>query len=120
MEIPVLFRRCGMNRPLCIGSLLVVFSGFLTVNAQAQFFPLIESAVVDYGSKTLTISGKNFGTGPTVTLSTLPFSVRSANSGQIVVNFPATSPPSSFAPGDYFLQVVFANESFAVFAVTLG
>jgi hypothetical protein len=76
--------------------------------------------VVNYNGKTLTISGTNFGTSPTVTLGTVLLGVQSATATQIVANFPPASPPSNFAPGDYFLQVVFANKTVTIFDVTLG
>lgn len=102
----------------------LLISAFLTlaVNAPAQAtgFPLIISATVDYTHKTLTITGQNFGSSPTITLDSLTFPTLSSASSQIVGNFPSGSPPSSFTPGTYFLTLQFRNQLPAVFAVAIG
>jgi len=45
---------------------------------------------------------------------------QSATPTQVVATFPASSPQSGFAPGDYFVKVTFLNGSLAIFAATLG
>ena len=99
---------------------MFVIATVLAADARAQGFPLINSAVVNYGPKTLTISGTSFGLNPAITLGTVPLGRQSATSTQIVAIFPDPSPPSALAPGDYFLKVIFSNGSLAVFTVTLG
>jgi hypothetical protein len=95
---------------------------FLPSPADADFdsFPIINSAVVDYGNKTITISGANFGLGPVITLGGVTLAVQTATSTQLVANFPAASPPSGFTPGTYFLKVKFNSDDPAFFVVALG
>jgi outer membrane lipoprotein-sorting protein len=101
---------------LCIFSLLEIFSPA----TQAGGLPLVISATVDYAHNTLTISGQNFGSGPTVTLDALAFPTQASASSQIVANFPSSRAPSSFTPGTYFLTLTFKNQLPAVFAVDIG
>ena len=54
-----------------LGSLLAW--GLLLPLATAAGLPLILSATVDYTSKTLTITGQNFGSNPVVTLDNVNF-----------------------------------------------
>jgi collagen triple helix repeat protein/IPT/TIG domain-containing protein len=96
---------------------------FLSSLARAQSFPIINSAVVDYGNKTITIVGTNFELDPVVTLGGVTLAVQTATSTQVVATFPSASPPSGFTPGTYSLNLSFSpegNEDSAVFAVALG
>ena len=88
--------------------------------AQAAGLPLVISATVDYSRNTLTISGQNFGSNPTVTLDSLVFPTQTPGSSQIVANFPSSKAPSSFTPGTYFLTVQFKNQLPTIFAVDIG
>ena len=81
-----------MNRVLPAAAAFVLLAGLAAIT-YAQGVPLITSAVVDYGSKTLKISGTQFGTGPTVTLGSMALTVQSTTSTQIVAVFPASQPP---------------------------
>ena len=106
-------------------SLTAMFiSAFLTVAvgvpAEAAGLPLIISATVNYSQNTLTITGQNFGSSPTVTLDSMTFPTMSSASNQIVADFPNSTPPSSFKPGTYFLTVAFKNQLPTVFAVDIG
>jgi hypothetical protein len=94
--------------------------GLVTTRAQAAGLPLVISATVDYTHKTVTITGQNFGSSPTVTLDSMTFMTMTAASKQIVADFPNTSPPSSFTPGTYFLTVTFRNQFPTIFAVDIG
>lgn len=87
---------------------------------QSGSFPIINSAVVDYGSNTITITGTNFGSGPVVTLGGVALTVQQTSSTQIAATFPSASPPSGFTPGTYFLNVTFDPQGFAIFFVALG
>lgn len=98
----------------------LILVGFVTPRAQAAGLPLVISATVDYTHKTVTISGQNFGSSPTVTLDSITFPTMSAASKQIVADFPITAPPSSFTPGTYFLTVTFRNQLPTIFAVDIG
>lgn len=86
-------------------------------------FPFIESVTVDNsGNGALTISGHNFCTTPTpsVTLADTPLSVQSGfTATQIAASFPAQTPLSSFKTGSYFLSVS-CGWTFAIFEVAIG
>src|ERR1700747_2898485 len=87
---------------------LGIFHGLLLVGlmasaAHAQFLPEINSAVVNYTSKTITLTGTKFGLGPMVNFDAMPLNVQTATATQIVAAFPSASPPSNFTPGTYFL-----------------
>jgi hypothetical protein len=102
----------------------MLISAFLAVAvstpAQATGFPLIVSATVDSTLNTLTITGQNFGSSPTITVDSLPFPTpSSASSTQIVGSFPSGKPPSSFTPGTYFLTLKFTNQYPAVFLIDI-
>src|SRR5438105_1906188 len=84
--------------------------------------PAINSVVVNYTLNNLTISGVNLlGSDSagvySVTLhgapagNTILMVQPSSTADKIVANFPAASPASSFAPGDYFLDVVFLEKT---------
>jgi len=75
---------------------------------------------VDYAHNTLTISGQNFGSNPSVTLDALAFSTQSSGNSQIVANFPSGRAPGSFTPGTYFLTVTFKNQLPTIFGVAIG
>ena len=92
----------------------------LTRAARAQSIPVIDSAVVNHTNSTMTITGVNFGLRPAVTLGGVSLTAKTDTSTQIVVAFPAASPPSGFIPGTYFLEVTFSNGTIFVFAVSLG
>jgi hypothetical protein len=99
---------------------ILVLTGLATPNAQAAGLPVVISATVDYTHKTVTITGQNFGSSPTVTLDSMTFPTMSSASKQIIADFPNTSPPSSFTPGTYFLTVTFRNQLPTIFAVDIG
>jgi hypothetical protein len=94
--------------------------GLLSSGSQAAGLPLVISATVDYTHNTLTISGQNFGSNPSVTLDSLAFTTQSSASSQIVANFPSGKAPSSFTPGTYFLTVTFKNQLPTIFGVDIG
>lgn len=98
----------------------IIFFGLGDSPTQAAGLPLVISATVSYTQNTLTITGQNFGSNPTVTLDSLTFPTQSTASSQIVADFPNSSPPSSFMPGTYFLTVTFKNQLPSVFAVDIG
>jgi hypothetical protein len=99
---------------------LTALLGLISLGAQAAGLPLVISATVDYTHNTLTISGQNFGSSPTVTLDALAFPAQSSASSQIVANFPSGKAPSSFVPGTYFLTVTFKNQLPTIFGVDIG
>jgi hypothetical protein len=99
---------------------LTALLGLISVGSQAAGLPLVISATVDYSHNTLTISGQNFGSNPTVTLDALAFSTQSSGSSQIVANFPSGKVPASFVPGTYLLTVTFKNQLPTIFAVDIG
>ena len=99
---------------------VVVCLGVIAAPALAAGLPLVISATVDYTHGTLTISGQNFGSAPTVTLDSLAFPTQSSASAKIVANFPSGRAPSSFVPGTYFLTVQFRNQLPSIFAVDIG
>lgn len=113
-QIDRIQRVCGL-----FGALLALF-GVLSSPAQAVGLPLVISATVDYTHATLTIIGQNFGSSPTVTLDAMIFPMQSASSSQIVANFPANNPPSSFAPGTYFLTLQYRNQLPSIFTADIG
>ena len=82
--------------------------------------PLVISVTVDYTHSTLTITGQNFGSSPTITVDSLTFPTSSSSSSQIVGNFPSGVAPSSFTPGTYFLTLRFTNQLPAAFTVDIG
>src|SRR5437762_12871378 len=82
--------------------------------------PLVISVTVDYTHSTLTITGQNFGSSPTITVDSLTFPPSSSSSNQIVGNFPSGVSPASFTPGTYFLTLKFTNQLPAVFTVDIG
>ena len=95
--------------------------GLLSSGSDAAGLPLVISATVDYTHNTLTISGQNFGSSPSVTLDALAFPAQiPSSSSQIVANFPSGKAPSSFTPGTYFLTVTFKNQLPTIFGVDIG
>jgi hypothetical protein len=88
--------------------------------ARASGLPLVINATVDYNHGTLTIGGQNFGSNPVVTLDNVSIPTVSGASNQIVASFPTGRPPSSFAPGTYFLLVTYKNQLPSVFEVAIG
>ena len=94
--------------------------GLLSFGSRAAGLPLVISATVDYTHNTLTISGQNFGSHPSVTLDALAFPTQSSASSQIVANFPGGKTPSSFTPGTYFLTVTFKDQLPTIFGVDIG
>src|SRR5947208_7068323 len=82
--------------------------------------PLVISVTVDYTHSTLTITGQNFGSSPTITVDSLTFPTSSSSSNQIVGNLPSGVSPASFTPGTYFLTLKFTNQLPAVFTVDIG
>jgi alpha-tubulin suppressor-like RCC1 family protein len=102
-----------------LGLLLLLGIG-LTLGGEARGTPgpagpaLITSAAAD--ASLLTVSGSNFGTGPTVTLGGTSLVVTSSSSSQIK----ATLPPG-INPGSYLLIVTSGTVlTTAVFEVTIG
>ena len=98
----------------------IIFFGLGYPPAQAAGLPLVISATVNYTQNTLTVSGQNFGSNPTVTLDSLTFPTQSTASSQIVADFPSSAPPSSFTPGTYFLTVTFKNQLPVIFTIDIG
>jgi Protein of unknown function (DUF1566)/Collagen triple helix repeat (20 copies)/IPT/TIG domain len=109
-----------MNRFLGFFVSLIASLGVVSAPAQAAGLPLVVSAAVNYTNGTLTITGQNFGSSPSVTLDSMTFPTLSVASSQIVANFPAGSPPSSFTPGTYFLTMQFPRQLPAIFTVDIG
>jgi hypothetical protein len=109
-----------MNKFYSLIAMAIALMGAVSTPAKAQSFPLVVSATVDYNHKTLTISGKNFGKSPIVTLDAIAFQTKSSAVNQVVANFPSDKAPSSFLPGTYFLTLVFKNQLPAIFAVDIG
>lgn len=98
----------------------LLLTGLIAPEAQAAGLPVVISAAVDYTHKTVTITGQNFGSSPTVTLDAMTFPTITTGNKQIVADFPTTSPPSSLTPGTYFLTVTFRNQFPTIFAVDIG
>ena len=98
-----------MIRILALLLSTLVLAGLAAPSAQAAGLPVIISATVDYTQKTVTISGQNFGSSPTVTLDSMTFPTMTAASKQIVADFPNRTPRSCFTPGRYFLTITFRN-----------
>ena len=109
-----------MKKVLCFIFGAIPSLGLGSLPAHAAGLPLVISATVDYTHGTLTISGQNFGSAPTVTLDSLTFPAQSASSSQVVANFPSGRTPSSFTPGTYFLAVTFRNQLPTIFGVDIG
>jgi pSer/pThr/pTyr-binding forkhead associated (FHA) protein len=109
-----------MNKFFGLVAMAIALMGAMSAPANAQSFPLVVSATVDYHHRTLTISGKNFGKSPLVTLDAIAFQTKSSAANQVVANFPSDKAPSSFAAGTYFLTLVFKNQLPAIFAVDIG
>src|ERR1700733_12191624 len=106
-------------RNVVIFALLV--SGYMAGAGDASAASLVLSAKVNYTTKQLTISGSGFPSAPTaIFLGTVALSLASWTSTGIVANFPAATPPSSFAAGGYILLIEFGSQSFAGFDMTLG
>jgi hypothetical protein len=104
--------------------LALVFTALLGLSSfgvRAAGLPLVISATVDYAHNTLTITGQNFGSSPSVTLDSLAFPAQTpSSSSQIVANFPSGKAPGSFTPGTYFLTVTFRNQLPTIFGVAIG
>lgn len=110
-----------MKRPLLDFALSFLCLTATSITAMAATpSPVINSAVINYTSNMLTISGSNFGSVATVTLANTALAVQSSSLAQIVAAFPSSAPPSSLAPGTYSLTVSFSNGKSAVFDVSLG
>jgi hypothetical protein len=110
-----------MKRLICATLVLLSLLPHAATSVHAQSgSPMITSAVVDYGNRTLTINGTNFGASPAIKLGNVTLAVQAATATRIVAAFPATSPPADFTPGTYFLSVTFGNNRVAVFTVALG
>ena len=109
-----------MNRLVALLTAVIASLGLISSQAQAAGLPIVISATVNYGQNTLTITGQNFGSSPTVTLDSLTFPTQSSAGSQIVANFPTGTPPSSFTPGTYFLTVVFKNQLPVIYTVDIG
>jgi hypothetical protein len=108
----------GLLRLMILG---VVILGSAATRVEAAGLPVVISATVDYRHNTLTISGQNFGSYPSVPLDSLAFTAQSPSSGtQIVANFPSGKASSSFTPGTYFLMVTFKNQLPTIFGVDIG
>jgi collagen triple helix repeat protein len=88
--------------------------------AHAAGLPLVVGATVDYAHNTLTITGENFGTSPSVTLDAKTFATLSAASNQIVASFPTGTTATGFTPGSYYLTLQFKNQVPAIFEVDIG
>jgi hypothetical protein len=111
----------GVNTMRIFAALgMTALLGLFSFRAHAAGLPVVISATVDYTHNTLTISGQNFGSHPSVTLDALAFTTQSSGSSQIVANFPGGKAPSSFTPGTYFLTVTFKNQLPTIFGVDIG
>lgn len=99
--------------------LSLLFLGAAAAQAQSGS-PVVMSGVIDYGNKTITISGANFGSSPTIKLGGVTLTAQTTTPTKVVASFPAASPPSHFTPGTYFLSIIFSNGRIAVFAVAMG
>src|ERR1700760_4986081 len=109
-----------MSKVLSFIAALIALVGFDSLPAHALGLPVVISATVDYTHNTLTISGQNFGSSPSVTLDALSFPAQSSSSNQVVASFPSGRVPSSFTPGTYFLTVTFKNQLPTIFGVDIG
>jgi hypothetical protein len=69
-----------MTRILALFLSTLVLFGLLAPGARAAGLPVIISATVDYLHKTVTITGQNFGSSPTVTLDSMTFPTMTAAS----------------------------------------
>jgi len=98
-------------------AVVLIFSGLLTIQAYAVSAPTIVSAVANFQTNQLTITGSNFGTGvPKVTLDGSQLQVVS-NSGKSVV----AALPTGTNPGGYLLTLTNKDSGLKVaFDVTLG
>ena len=76
-----------MTRTLASLLSTLVLLGLVAPRAQAAGLPIVISATVDYTDKTVTISGENFGSSPTVKLDSMTFPTMTAASKQIVADF---------------------------------
>src|SRR5450631_113015 len=108
-----------VQRLTWIGGVIAAL-GLVGASAQAAGLPLIVSATVNYTAKTLTITGQNFGSSPSVTLDSMTFPTMTSSGSQIVADFPNSTPPSSLTPGTYFLTVQFKNQLPSIFTVNVG
>src|SRR5450631_566299 len=108
-----------VQRLTWIGGVIAAL-GLVGASAQAAGLPLIVSATVNYTAKTLTITGQNFGSSPSVTLDSMTFPTMTSSGSQIVADFPNSTPPSSLTPGTYFLTVQFKNQLPSIFTVDIG
>jgi hypothetical protein len=130
MTIPIPFARMGaifsappVSNRLRLAAVMVgaiALLGTTSPPAQAAGLPLVISATVDYTHNTLTISGQNFGSAPSVTLDSQAFPTQSSASSQIIASFPSGKATSSFTPGTYFLTLQFKNQLPSVFTVDIG
>jgi len=104
-----------------LSALLISVFLALAVSAPAQAgFPLILSATVDYTHNTMTITGKNFGSSPTIIVGSVTFPTPSSVSSNLIVgSFPSGMPASQFTPGTYFLTLQFTNQYPVVFWVDI-
>jgi hypothetical protein len=110
-----------MKRLICTTLVLLSLLTHAAPSAHAQSgSPMITSAVVDYGNRTLSINGTNFGASPAIRLGNVTLAVQAATATRIVAAFPAASPPADFTPGTYVLSVTFGNNRTVVFTVALG
>src|SRR5271166_5910935 len=109
-----------MNRLNGFVAGVIASLGLISSPVQAAGLPVVISATVNYTNKTLTITGQNFGSSPTVTLDAMTFPTQSSGSSQIIADFPTSTPPSRFPPGTYFLTLQFKNQQSAVFEVDIG
>jgi hypothetical protein len=114
--------RRALRRPRQVGVMraFIAALSFACAATQAAGLPLIVSATVNYTQNTLTITGQNFGSSPSVTLDSLAFTTVSSTSSQVVAAFPSGTPPTGLTPGTYFLTMQFKNQLPTIFTVAVG
>jgi hypothetical protein len=96
---------------------VLILSSLLTIQAYAAAAPTIVSAVANFQTNQLTITGSNFGTAvPKVTLDGSKLQVVSNSATTVVATL-----PSGINPGGYLLNLTDATDGLKVaFDVTLG
>ena len=105
------------NTKSALFPLVLILSGLLTIQAYAASAPAIVSAVANFQTNQLTITGSNFGTAaPKVTLDGSKLQVVSNSSTTVVATL-----PTGTNPGGYLLTLTNATDGLKVaFDVTLG
>src|SRR5580692_9230210 len=105
------------NAKNALFSVVLILSSLLTIQAYAASAPAIVSAVANFQTNQLTITGSNFGTAaPKVTLDGSKLQVVSNSATTVVATL-----PTGTNPGGYLLTLTDATDGLKVaFDVTLG